>query len=319
MTSLRSRRDFLRSGIGIVTVGVLAGCDIRLAPTVRPARVGYLVAGTLESTASSLAAFRLGLSTLGYVEGQNVTLDVRTADGYEDRLPGLATELIRQPVNVLLTSGTAAIRAAMQATDAVPIVFANAADPVADGFVASLASPGGHVTGLTMAAGDESGKRMELLKHAVPSVSRVAVLSTPIVARYFAQTVTAAQALSVDVIPLEVNSPDGLNAVLNQAIAGRADGLNVLSSASLVPLSTAIVEFAASARLPAMYGTTSFATTGGLLTYSSSQAAGQVHPSIVLIAEHVSDVLAGHESAQRALERVGGGQPSRLRRPVWHE
>jgi putative ABC transport system substrate-binding protein len=183
-------------------------------------------------------------------------------------LPALAGELIHEPVDVLVTSGTSAIRAAMQISDVVPIVFANAADPVADGFVASLSSPSGHVTGLTMAAGDESAKRMDLLKQAVPAISRVAILWTQTVTPYLKQTEAAAQALGLDLVPLEVNSPDELDRALSQAVASRADSLNVLSSASLVPLATPIVEFAANARLPAMYGTTIFARTGGLLTYS---------------------------------------------------
>jgi putative ABC transport system substrate-binding protein len=271
---------------------------MQLALPPRAARIGYLVAGTLDSTQSSLAAFREGLSALGYVEGRNITLEVRTADGYEDRLPELAAALVRVPVDVLVTSGTAAIHAAVQTTDVVPIVFANAADPVADGFVVSLSSPGGRATGLTMAAGDESGKRMDLLKQAIPGVSRVAIVWTQTVNRYFAQTAAAAQALGVDIVSLEVNSPEELNGALDQAVASGADGLNVLSSASLVPLAKPIVEFAANARLPAIYGTTIFATAGGLLTYSPN-----TDDNFRSAATFVDKILKGARPADLPIER----------------
>jgi len=186
----------------------------------------------------------------------------------------------------------------MQTTDTLPIVFANAADPVADGFVASLSSPGGHATGLTLTAGEETGKRMDLLKQAIPGVARVAVVWTETVARYFDQTVNAAQALGVDIVSLPVNSPDQLNGALDQAIASRADSLNVLSSASLVPLAKPIVEFAANARLPAMYATTIFATVGGLLTYSPNS-----DENFRRAAAFVDKILKGARPADLAIER----------------
>ena len=146
---------------------------------------------------------------------------MRTADGREDVLSDLAAELVRDKVDLILTSGTAAVRASRRATATIPIVFANSADPVAEGFVASLARPGGNSTGLTMGAGEESAKRLELLKETVPGLSRVAVLWTQPVARSFTETETAAHALGIEVISLELERP---LRVLKYRLRGRSDG-----------------------------------------------------------------------------------------------
>jgi putative tryptophan/tyrosine transport system substrate-binding protein len=256
------------------------------------------VAGSLESTAPNLEAFRQGLREFGYVDGQNMAIQVRAADGWEDRLPALASELVQNNVDVIVTSGTAPIRAATRATTTIPIVFANAADPVADGFVVSLARPGRNVTGVTMSAGDENAKRFEMLKQAAPSIRRTAVLWNQSVARGFRQTEDAARILGVGVESLELRGPGDLDSVLSGAIDGHADSLFVVATASMVLLAPQIVEFAARNRLPAMYTTSAFALAGGLMTHSPS-----VDENFRHTATFVDKILKGANPAELPVER----------------
>ncbi len=159
-------------------LGLLAGCGLispRSQPAVRTPRIGYLWTGAQEWA----DAFREGLAELGYVEGSTVTVEWRPADGQVDRLPELAAELVSMPVDVIVASGALPIQAAMRATSTIPIVMARTGDPVADGFVASLARPGGNVTGQTSISRELIGKRLEILRQALPSVSRVGVIWNP--------------------------------------------------------------------------------------------------------------------------------------------
>src|SRR5260370_491190 len=141
-------------------------------------RIGYFTVNTEAATAPNLAALRQGLSELGYVEGQNMTFEVRYANGSEERLPALAAELVGLNLDLIVPASEEAIRAVTLATSTIPIVFATAGDPLADGYVASLARPGGNATGVSPQAGQETAKRLQLLKEAVPGLSNVAVLST---------------------------------------------------------------------------------------------------------------------------------------------
>jgi putative tryptophan/tyrosine transport system substrate-binding protein len=223
-----SRRRFVQRSLTLAGLGLLTGCNVPLSPwagSPRLYRLGYLGLLTAEGAAPNLDAFREGFRELGYVEGQTHTLELRLADGRPERLGELAANLVRAELDVLLTSGTEAIRAAMQATKTIPIVFAASGDPVARGFVASLARPGGNVTGITQEGGEESAKRLELLKEAFPTIARVAVLWNQAVAHGFGQTQAAAQTLGLQVLSLEVQDPDDLERVLAQAAGGRADGL----------------------------------------------------------------------------------------------
>jgi putative ABC transport system substrate-binding protein len=186
-----TRRHFLRGSMALASFSVLAGCSGSLpigANRTRPHRIGYLNAGTLDSTAPNLDALRQGLRDLGHEEGRDITLDVRFAEGREERLPDLATELVHLGTELIVTGGREAISAARQATSTIPIVFATAGDPVAEGLVASLAQPGGNATGLTLRAGNEWAKRLQLLKEVTPSLSHVAVLWNPRTTLDFAET-----------------------------------------------------------------------------------------------------------------------------------
>ena len=297
----RSRRRLLQASLALAGLGLLAGCGVPLNPWARSPRVyrlGYLGLLTAEAAAPNLDAFREGLRELGYVEGHTHTLEVRLAEGRPERLGELAAELVRAELDVLVTSGTEAIRAAMQATTTIPIVFAASGDPVARGFVASLARPGGNVTGITQEGGEESAKRLELLKEAFPTIARVAVLWNRAVAPGFRQSEVAAQALGLQVLSLEVQDPDNLERVLTTAAGGRVDGLAVHGAAVFFGArARQILEFARQNRLPAMYATTEFAQAGGLLTYAPNIPA-QFRRS----ATYVDKILKGAKPADLPVE-----------------
>jgi putative tryptophan/tyrosine transport system substrate-binding protein len=296
-----SRRRLLQAGLALSGLGLAAGCTVPLNPLARSPRLyrlGYLGLLTAEGAAPNLDAFREGLRELGYVEGQTHTLELRLADGRPERLGELAANLVRAELDVLLTSGTEAIRAAMQATTTIPIVFAASGDPVAKGFVASLARPGGNVTGITQEGGEESAKRLELLKEAFPTIARVAVLWNQAVAPGFRQTEVAAQALGLQVLSLEVQDPDDLDTVLATAAGGRADGLAVHGAAVFSGArARQIVEFARQNRLPAMYATTELAWAGGLLTYAPN-----IPAQFRRAATYVEKILKGAKPADLPVE-----------------
>jgi putative ABC transport system substrate-binding protein len=222
----------------------------------------------------SLEAFRQGLREHGYLEGQQVILEVRYSEGRDERLPELAAELVRLRSDVIVTGGGASlapVRAAQQATSTIPIVFVNVVDPVASGLVASLARPGGNVTGLTQSAGQESAKRVQLLQEVVPGLSRVAVWGQQALQSTFQHTEDAAQALGLEVLSLVINGPDDLDAVRAATITGRADGLIGLPGPLLPQLKPQILDFTAQHRLPAIYAQSSWARDGGLMNYGPSQ------------------------------------------------
>jgi ABC-type uncharacterized transport system substrate-binding protein len=267
------RRAFLRSGLAVVGVSWLAGCGIPFNPSTQPTplrKIGWLAQGGLESSAPNLTALTAGLSELGYIEGQTIVIEALYAEGREERLPELAAELVSRNVDVILTGGRVAIRAAGQATTTVPIVFATATDVVADGLVESLARPGGNMTGLTLNAGEEHAKRMQLLRDAFPSLSRVAVLWNQTALGFFRETEAAAQGLGVQVLSLELRGPDELDAVLAGATAEWADSLIVVAGAVFAFLAPRITEFATRNRLPAMYPNSAFVDSGGLIVYAAS-------------------------------------------------
>jgi putative ABC transport system substrate-binding protein len=205
----------------------------------------------------------------GYVEAQDYVLELRHAEGRNERLPDLAEELVRLKVDIILTSGVVAIGAARNATTTIPIVFAATGDPVAAGLVASLARPGGNATGLTSNAPQISGKRLELLKQAAPGLSRVAVLWNPSSGgRQIAQTEVAAQALGLQLLSLQLGSPDDLDSLQEAAIAGGADGLLLATGAGSATHVPQVAAFAAKNRLPGISQEPGFARAGGLMEYT---------------------------------------------------
>jgi putative tryptophan/tyrosine transport system substrate-binding protein len=242
-------------------------------PTKVP-RIGYLTADSRSARADVRAeAFREGLRELGYVEGKNIVIEWRQAEGKLDRLPALAAELVRLKVDVIVTGGPTATRPVKAATTTIPIVMTQDSDPVGNGFVASLARPGGNITGLSNLAQEISGKRLELLKEIVPKLSRVAVLgmsTNPGNSQSLRETELAAGALGVQIQYLDIrDSKDkDIEAALRTARNGRADAVLVLNFPGNI--SRGIPDLAVKNRLPAIYYGSTIVDRGGLMSYGAS-------------------------------------------------
>jgi putative ABC transport system substrate-binding protein len=241
-------------------------------PTKIP-RIGYL-SGTSPSTSPARReAFRQGLRELGYVEGKNIVIEWRHAEGKFDRLPALAAELVRLKVDIIVTAGPQTTRPAKQATSTIPIVMAQDPDPVGNGFVASLARPGGNITGLATFAPELSGKQLELLKETVPKLSRVAVFGTstnPGNAQNLREVELAAKAFGVKLQYLDVLSPNDIETAFRAATKGRVDALLVLPGPVVNLQRAQIAELAVKNRLPAIYPQTEYTEVGGLMYYGAN-------------------------------------------------
>src|SRR2546427_5888338 len=222
-----------------------------------------------------MEAFRNGLHELGYVEGKNIVIEYRYADGKLKRLPALAAELLRLKVDVIVTTGPTTTRPATEATSTIPIVMGFDSDPVGSGFVASLARPGGNVTGLSALSPEISGKQLELLKEIVPTLSRVAVLGNsaePANALVLREVELAAGAFGVKLQYLDVLGPKDIETAFRAASKGRADAVLVLLSPVVISHRTQLVEIALRSRLPAIYFRPEFVEDGGLMSYATSFA-----------------------------------------------
>ncbi|MGH9429585.1 MAG: ABC transporter substrate-binding protein, partial [Terriglobia bacterium] len=217
-------------------------------------------------------AFKRGLRDLGWIEGENITIEYRWAEGRYERFPSLAAELVRLKVDVIVAAGETATRAAMNATGTIPIVIAVSSDPVAAGLVASLARPGGNVTGLSSLAPELSGKRLELFKEAFPKVRHVAVLWTTVSKLFIRETQAAAQSFRVKILSLEVRSVEDFDNAFAVIRRERPDGLLVIPSAIMTVNSKRIIEFAAKNRLPATYPDSRYVEAGGLMSYGTNFA-----------------------------------------------
>jgi putative ABC transport system substrate-binding protein len=220
-------------------------------------------------------AFRDGLRDLGYVEGKNIVIEPRWASGHYDEVPALADELVRMNVDVIVTSATRGVMAAKRATNRIPIVIAASADPVASGMVASLAHPGGNITGLTLMLDELAIKRLEILKETVPRISRVAVLwstSNPTQAPLIEKIKAAAPPIKLQVEVVKVASPEQLDQALYEVKKSHADAMFVFEDPVFRANSARIVEFAAKNRLPTVYGGSEFVHGGGLMSYGPSHA-----------------------------------------------
>ena len=239
-------------------------------PTKVP-RIGYLTGQTLSSELGRNEAYRQGLLELGYVEGKNIVIERRYAEGKLDRLPALAAELVRLKVDVIVTGGAGSTRAAKEATSTIPIVMAQDTNPVGNGFVASLARPGGNITGLSTLAPELSGKQLEILKEVIPKLSRVAVLgtsTTPANAQMQREIEVAAGAFGVKLQYLDVLSPKDIETAFRAAGKGRAEAVLMIVSGALMSVHrTQTAELAAKSRLPAIYSNRSYVEAGGLMSY----------------------------------------------------
>jgi putative ABC transport system substrate-binding protein len=261
------RRTFL-AGTGAVLLASLLTAEAQDAP--RVPRVGYLFSFTPAEGRHLWEACRQGLRELGYVEGRNIILEPRWADGQYERLPGLAADLVRLNVDVIVVAATPGSLAVKAATNTIPVVIVAVGEPVKTGLVASLARPGGNVTGLSLLTAELSGKRLDLLGRVLRSVPRVAILmnpGNPIHAIFLEETRVAAQRLRVQLQPLEARTPKEIEQVFDAATRGRASALIVFDDPVIWSYRTQIVAAAARRGLPAMYGYREFVDDGGLMSY----------------------------------------------------
>ena len=301
-----SRRQFLQGSLALAGLGLLSGCGV-LPPQAQPPpklpRVGVLLPYAADSAPSRemLEPFRAGLQELGYVEGQNIDLEYRFSSGENERFPELVAELIRLPVDVIVAEKHDAILAAKQATSTIPIVMSVHADPVGLGLVASLAHPGGNITGMTSLAARLSGKRLELLRETSPAVSRVVVFydhTYPSAQLMGAEATTGAGALGLELLAFDVRTPADFGPVFEAARRERADGLYVFGDPLIVRQQRQLIDFAAQQRIPAVYSERSWSAAGGLMAY------GPHYPAIYRRAAYYVDrILKGAKPADLPVEQ----------------
>jgi putative ABC transport system substrate-binding protein len=233
-------------------------------------RIGYLSAGSASATRARTEAFLQGLRELGYIEGQNIIVEWRFGEGKLDKIPYNVAELVRLKVDVIVTAGAADTRSAHKATSTIPIIMTQDNDPVGSGFVATLARPGGNITGLTNAAPELSGKRLELLKESIPQLSRTMVLGNSAVpgnTQALRETEGAARALGLKVRHWEVQSLDDLNGALKAAVEEQVQALVTLQNPVFGTNRTEFLDLVAKSRLPAMHLRRDFVEAGGLMSY----------------------------------------------------
>jgi putative ABC transport system substrate-binding protein len=292
------RRAFL-AALGL---GALAGPCTAVAQQARMVRIGWLAP---ESRPDALDPFRQALKDLGWVEGGNLAIEQRYAHGEAGRYPEMAADLVRFKVDVLVTDGSPATKAAQGATTAIPIVFVSG-NPVAQGFVASLSRPGGNLTGVAILTGDLNVKRIELLKQAVPGLARLAILedqSTSRLAGNGQAIDAAARQLGIQLTPARgVRKRDDLDGVFALAVKERAGGILVLASAFFSSHAQRIVSLAAKTRLSAIYEHQGFVEAGGLMSYGTSP-----RDTFRRIAGYVDRILKGGKPADLPVE-----QPTKL-------
>ena len=264
-------------------------------------RIAYLTPGSASILAARTEAFRYGLRELGYVEGKNILMEWRYADGKLDRLPALAAELVRLKVDVIVTGGPASTRAAREATVTIPIIMTQDPDPVANGFVASLARPGGNITGLSTLGPELSGKRLELLKEISPKISRVAVFGTSTVpgnAQQVKEVELASEALGIKIQYIDVLAPNDLEIAFRAARTGRSDGLLALATPLLNTRRKQMTDLAIKSRLPAIYINPTYVEDGGLMCYGAS-----ITDLYRRAATYVDKILKGAKAADLPVEQ----------------
>jgi putative ABC transport system substrate-binding protein len=273
----------------------------RAAQPARIFRIGLLLPTSASVQAARIEAFRQRLRELGYVEGKNILIDYRYAEGKLERLPDLAAELVRLKVDLIVTAATPAIVAAKKASATIPIVFTLASDPVGSGLVSSLARPGANITGLSLMAPDLDGKRLELLKEAFPNVARVAFLWEPGDSRGNSTLIdmeAAAKALRVKLLSLQVRSLDEFESVFARAKRERAQALIMTPGPLVHTQQGQLLDFAAKNRLPAIYPTSEAVEAGGLMSYAPNQA-----DLFRRAAELVDKILKGTKPADIPVEQ----------------
>jgi putative ABC transport system substrate-binding protein len=262
-----------------ITVLILCAMLFALCPSAeaqqpkKVPRIGYLAVSSESSHAPRVAALRQGLREFGYIENQNIVIEFRYAEGNTERLSQLAAELVGIKVDAIVTTGTEGALAGKQATSTIPIVMTTGDNPVAMGIISSLPRPGGNVTGLTTDAGELSGKRLEVLKEAVPNLARVGILwypRDPGAAANFKETLAAAHALKIQAQSLEVGSEKEFDTAFNAATEAKLQAITVLSSGPVNTHRMRIIDFATKRRLPSMFTVSTHVEAGGLMFYGAN-------------------------------------------------
>jgi|SRR5689334_1178215 putative tryptophan/tyrosine transport system substrate-binding protein len=291
-------------GVALNLLGVMlfAVCvSVRAQQPQKIHRIGVLGATSPATIAARLDAFRQGLRELGYIEGKNIVVEYRYADGKLNRVPALAAEMVRLNVEVILTGGSAATRPAKEATTTIPIVMAQDTDPVGNGFVTSLARPGGNITGLSIVAPEIGGKQLELLKESVPKLLRVVVPSNPDEASYAQlrkETELAAKALKIETQFLDARGPQDIDTAFREATKRRADAILVPTMPIVAAQRAQIADLAVKNRLPAMYGQPEYVELGGLMFYGAS-----INDLFRRAATYVDKILKGAKPADLPVEQ----------------
>jgi ABC-type uncharacterized transport system substrate-binding protein len=263
-------------------------------------RIGYL-ANTAATSSFGLTPFRERLHGLGYIEGQNLTIEYRFFEGKVERLPELVTELIRLNSEVIVVIGNEAVAAAKSVTKEIPIVMSNTNDAVGSGFVASMARPGGNITGVTGFGGEINGKRLELLKEIIPKLSHVGFLwspTSPTAADNLKETESAARSLRVGIQSLEVKAANDFERVFQAAVAKNAEALLVDGGGFAAAYQKEIIALAIKHRIPTMYPNSRYVALGGLMSYNGDRS-----ESLQRAAEFVDKILKGAKPADLPVER----------------
>ena len=272
--SALGRRDFLRSGLTLAAGGLLSGCALPPAPwqtKARIPRIGYLGIGTAMPNSLFLDAFRHGLRDLGYVEGETIQIEYRFVDGRLVQAPALAAELVALNPDIIVTAGFEATAAAKDATTTIPIVGAILGpDPVSSGLVASLARPGGNLTGLVAVPPGMTGKHLQILKEVLPGLDRLAVLwnaSSPAKVIQFKDVQSVAPTFELQVLPVEVRRDADFDGAYQAIVASRPGALFVLQDPLMASHAADITAFAVGQRLPTMFEIRVYTDAGGLMSY----------------------------------------------------
>ena len=291
-----SRLAFVAGALSLALAANVQAQQLKKEP-----RIGFLSSVSPQAVSERTDAFRQALRDRGYAEGKNIHIDWRYADGNSERLPGLAAELVRLNVDVIVTGGPAVNRYAKEATATIPIVLSFDNDPVGNGFAASLARPGGNITGLSTHHPEISGKQLELLKEIFPRLARVAVVGNATVpgnSQAVGQTELAAEALGVKVQYLDVRTPAQIESAFRAAVKGHAEALLVLGSQIVTSERKQFADLAVKSRLPAIYWNPESVEAGGLMSYSAN-----LNDLFRRAAYYVDKILKGAKPADLPIEQ----------------
>jgi putative ABC transport system substrate-binding protein len=299
-----SRRQLLRTGLALAGLSLLSGCGLPPLPGQAPKipRIGFLAVGTREGRASQIAGLLQGLREHGYEEGKNLLIEYRFSEDRNERLPGLAAELVALKVDLIVASGSPASFAARDATSTIPIVMGSlAAHPVETGLIQSLARPGGNITGMTEMTSQLTVKWLELLKGLVPDLARVAAFWNPENPSYgpaWRELGAAAPALGVELVRLEVHVPEDIEGAFESAARQRAGALVMPADPLVTNRPGVVADLALKYRLPAIYGFRQFADAGGLLSYGPNN-----FEQYRRAAGHVDKIIKGANPAELPMEQ----------------